>query len=50
MQDSDSKPNKLDEESHDEICDDKGNGSQKDIKSDRIETPHAGDGGEVKPA
>ena len=50
MQESDSKPKPLDEESHHEIGDDKGEGGQKDIRTDRVETSHAGDGGEVKPA
>lgn len=48
MTDSAKKPDKLDETIHHEIGDDKGEGGQKDIKTDSVETSHAADKGEVK--
>ena len=39
---------KTDESIHHEIGDDKGEGGQKDIKTDSVETSHAADKGAVK--
>jgi predicted RNase H-related nuclease YkuK (DUF458 family) len=46
--DSTKKPGKPDEAVHHEIGDDKGEGGQKDIKTDSVEASHAADKGQVK--
>lgn len=48
MTEQERKPAKPDPSAHHEIGDDKGEGGEKDIKTDSVEASHTGDKGQVQ--